>query len=217
MKRVLFTASVFTALTAAIAFGQEQEGYVKDLMEVNFFGGGGIPSGDIKDFSDTVGAKTGYSMGLDAGFFATNNLVAGLNFTYTQFKVEDQANADGLHHKLYNPNLYLKFYFTGQSDFVPYLRAHGGLAFAKFATLVENITGKRYREISYDPVFAFGGGAGLFVFTTDFSGLFVEVNYHHAMSSDSKATYQGTEYAFNSDINVIDIHGGVRILIGPSQ
>ncbi len=217
MKKVLLTASLLIVAAAPIAGGQEQEVFVKDLMEVTFFGGGGFPSGDIKEFSDTVGAKAGYSLGLEAGFFATNNLVAGLNFTFTEFQVEDRANATGLHHKLYNPNLYLKYYFTGQSNFVPYLKVHGGLEFAKFATLVGNTAPRRYREISYDPALAFGAGAGLFIFTTDFSGLFAEVNYHHAQSRDSEATHQGPQYVFNSDIDVFNIHAGIRILISPGQ
>lgn len=217
MKRLLQIAFPLVLLTSAITSAQDQEGYVKDLMEVNFFGGGGVPSGEIKDFSDTVGAKTGYNLGLDAGFFITQSWVAGLNFTYTEFKIDDGANAPGLHHKLYSPNLYLKYYFTGQSDFVPYLKAQGGLAMPKFTTLVGNVGGKRYREMSYDPVFAYGAGAGLFVFTTDFSGIFAEVNYLRAASIDSKATYQGTDYTFNSDLDLIDIHAGIRILIGGSS
>src|SRR3989304_5958 len=97
MKR-LIPFTLFLALLAVnFAGAQEQEGYVKDLMEVNFFGGGGFPSGDIEDFSDTVGAKTGYNFGLDAGFFITQAWVAGLNFTYTEFKINDDANAPGLH------------------------------------------------------------------------------------------------------------------------
>jgi outer membrane protein W len=186
-------------------------------MEVNFFGGGGFPSGDIKDFSDTAGAQSGISLGLDAGFFITNNFVGGLNFTYTEMGIDDQAQAGGLHHKIYSPSLYLKYYFIGTSDFLPYVKAHGGLDFPKFATFVNNPTGNRYRELSYDPVFAYGGGLGLFVFTTDYSGLFVEANYHRAQSSGTHADYHGVDYKFNSDINMIDIHAGIRILIAPSQ
>ncbi|MGH8014934.1 MAG: hypothetical protein ACREBV_01945, partial [Candidatus Zixiibacteriota bacterium] len=93
------------------ALGQEEQAYVKDFMEVNLFGGGGIPSGDLKDFGDTTGAKTGFNIGLDAGFFITENLVGGLNFTFTEMSIEDNTTVGGLHHKLYNPNLYLKYYF----------------------------------------------------------------------------------------------------------
>lgn len=214
----IFTVTLVLALISANSVrAQEQEGYVKDLMEVNFFGGGGVPSGDIKEFSDTVGAKFGYDFGFDAGFFITQSWVAGLNFTYTAFKIDDVAKVPGLHHKLYSPNLYLKYYFTGQSDFVPYLKAQGGPVFPKFTTLVGSVGSKRYREMSYDPVFAYGFGAGLFYFTTDFSGLFVEANYLRAESSGSKVNYQGVDYSLGSDLNLIDIHAGVRILIGGSS
>jgi len=63
----------------------------------------------------------------------------------------------------------------------------------------------------------YGIGAGLFVFTTDFSGLYVEANYLRAESSGSKADYNGTEYSFNSDLSQIDIHAGIRILVGGSS
>lgn len=217
MKRLLTTALALALLVSAPVLAQDEEGYIKDLMEVNFFGGGGIPSGDIKDFSDTVGAGTGYNIGLEAGFFVTTSFVAGFNFTFTEFAVDDQANAGGLHHKLYNPNLYAKYYFLGQSDFIPYVKANAGLDFAKFTTLVASSSGPRYREISYDPVFSFGGGVGLFVFTTDFSGLFAEINYHRAVSSNAEATYQDVKYKLDSDIGLIDVHAGIRILIGPGE
>ncbi len=223
MKKILLTASFLMVVAVTFVSAQEQqgqpvqEGYVKDLMEVNFFGGGGFPSGDIKNFGVSLGAGAGRSFGLEAGFFATNNLVAGLNFSFTKFQIEDKAKAQGLHHKLYSPNLYLKYYFSGQSDFVPYIKAHGGLEFAKFATLIDNTTPKKYREISYDPALAYGVGAGLFYFTTDFSGIFAEINFHHANSDGSRTTYQRPELTFNSNINVIDVHAGVRILISPGQ
>lgn len=220
MKKIIlltFLAVLFTAALASLAGAQEQEGYVKDLMEVSFFGGGGVPSGNIKEFSDSIGAKTGYNFGFDAGFFITKSWVAGLNFTYTALKVDEGVNATGLRHKLYSPNLYLKYYFTNQSNFVPYLKAQGGIAFPKFTTLVANSSGQRYREMSYDAVFSYGAGAGLFFFTTDFSGLFIEGNYYGAASNDTKANYQGTEYSFGSDLNMIDIHAGIRILISGSS
>jgi len=204
-------------MAVSFAFAQDEQGYVKDLMEVNFFGGGGFPSGDIKDFGDTVGANSGLSYGFDAGFFITESWVAGLNFTYTSMSIDDKANAGGLHHKLYSPNLFVKYYFIGQSDFIPYLKASAGIDFPKFATFVDNGSNKLYREISYDPVFSYGGGAGFFYFTTDFSGLFAEVNYHRAQSSGTTADYHGTDYKFDANINIIDIHAGIRILIAPPQ
>ncbi len=217
LESILIVTLFFALISANSARAQEQEGYVKDLMEVNFFGGGGVPSGDIKNFSDTIGAKFGYNFGFDAGFFINQSWVAGLNFTFTEFSVDEGAKAPGLHHKLYSPNLYAKYYFTGESDFVPYLKAQGGVAFPKFTTLVANWAGARYREMSYDPVFAYGFGAGLFYFTTDFSGLFVEANYLRAASSDTKANYNGIDYSFESGLSQIDIHAGVRILIGGSS
>lgn len=217
MKRVLIITASLVLLCISVSMAQDDEYFVKDVLEANFFGGVNIPTGDISEFSDTAGAGTGFNMGFDAGFFITFDLVAGLNFTYSQFPVDDSANAEGLHHKLYSPSLYLKYYFTGESDWIPYVKVHGGIDFPKFATFVTSPNGNRYRELSYDPVFAFGVGAGLFVYTSDFSGIFAEVNYHRALSSDTKGDFENNDYVFANDLATVDVHAGVRILIGPSQ
>ena len=98
------------------------------------------------------------------------------------------------------------------------MKTSAGLEFAKFTTFVDNPAGRRYREISYDPVFAYGAGAGIFYFISDFSGLFLEANYRAAISdADTEATSQDDIYKFGSDLGRIDIHVGVRILIGPNE
>ena len=225
MKNIFLTTLFLSSIITGAALGQDQpkeapkeeQPYVKDLLEINFFGGAAIPTGDIKNFGDTAGARATYNVGFDAGFFITEKFVGGLDFTYSPFKVDKRANSGGLRHGLYSTSLYGKYYFQGASDWVPYVKAQAGVDFAKFTTFVSNSSGDRYRELSYDPAFAFGLGAGVFFFTSDFSGLFAEVNYHRAISKNAKANYQGTDYELNGDIGVIDIHGGIRILIGPKQ
>ena len=214
----LFLIGLSLLFISGTALAQDEDFFVKDILELTFYGGAGIPSGSLSDFSDTLGAETGLNYGLDLGYFATNNLVIGFNFSYTQFSIKDSDGTGNLNHKLYSPNLYLKYYFTGESDFVPYLKTSAGLEFAKFTTFVDNSAGRRFREISYDPVFAYGAGAGIFYFVSDFSGLFLEANYRAAVSAaDTEATYQDDIYKFGSDLGRIDIHAGVRILIAPSE
>lgn len=214
----LFVIGLSLLLISGSALAQDEDYFVKDVLEVNFYGGAGIPSGSLSDFSDSLGAETGVNYGLDLGYFLTNNLIFGFNFSHTQFSIKNSDGTGSLKHKLYSPNLYLKYYFTGESDFIPYLKGSAGLEFAKFTTFVDNPAGRRYREISYDPVFAYGAGAGIFFFISDFSGLFLEANYRAAVSAaDTEATYQDDIYKFGSDLGRIDIHAGVRILIGPNE
>ena len=214
----LFVIGLSLLLISGSALAQDEDYFVKDVLEVNFYGGAGIPSGSLSDFSDSLGAGTGLNYGLDIGYFLTNDLVFGFNFSHTQFSIKDSDGTGSLNHKLYSPNFYLKYYFTGESDFIPYLKTSAGLEFAKFTTFVDNPAGRRYREISYDPVFAYGAGAGIFYFISDFSGLFLEANYRAAVSAaDTEATYQDDIYKFDSDLSRIDIHAGVRILIGPNE
>ena len=214
----LFLIGLSLLLISGTALAQDEEFFVKDVLEVNFYGGAGIPSGSLRDFSDTLGAETGINFGLDFGYFLTNDLVFGFNFSHTQFSIKNSDGTGNLNHKLYSPNLYLKYYFTGESDFIPYLKTSAGLEFAKFTTFVDNSAGRRFREISYDPVFAYGAGAGIFYFVSDFSGLFLEANYRAAVSAaETEATYQDDIYLFGSELSRIDIHAGVRILIGPNE
>ncbi|MEE8149371.1 MAG: outer membrane beta-barrel protein [candidate division Zixibacteria bacterium] len=214
----LYMIGLSLLLISGTTLAQDEDFFVKDVLEVNFYGGAGIPSGSLSDFSDSLGAETGFNYGLDLGYFLTNDLVFGFNFSHTQFSIKSSDRTGKLNHKLYSPNLYLKYYFTGESDFIPYLKGSAGLEFAKFTTFVDNSAGRRYREISYDPVLAYGAGAGFFYFVSDFSGLFLEANYRAAVSAaETEATYQDDIYLFGSELSRIDIHAGVRILIGPNE
>ena len=214
MKKLSVLCAAFLLLAVNLTALAQDEEEEKDFMEMNFYGGLGIPAGGISDWHDTLGAKTGFSMGIDLGYFLKPNLVIGVNMVYSQFSIDAEDEASELHHRLYNPNAYIKYYFQGESNLEPYIKAHIGLENPKFTTFVGNFAGNRYREKTYDPSLAFGFGAGVFYYTADFSGLFLEVNYHHALTEDSKAEYGGQEYTFGENLGIVDIHAGVRILIG---
>jgi len=216
MKR-LSLLLVFLLIFAVNITALAQEGEEKDLFEVNLYGGMGIPSGSISDWNDSLGAKMGWDIGFDFGYFIKPNITLGINFVYTEFGVDADNVASELNHRLYNPNFYIKYYFEGESNLVPYLKGHLGIENPKFATFVSNEEGNRYREKSYDPCFAYGFGAGLFYYTADYSGLFLEINYHGASSESAKANYSGIEYEFGENIGVIDIHAGIRILISSGE
>ena len=203
---------VFLLLCSLSVVAQDYEEEERDILEVSLFGGVGIPSGGISDWSDSLGAKTGWAVGVDFGYFLKSNLVLGLNFTYVQFEIDADNEANQLNHRLYNPSLYLKYYFFGEGNFAPYLKAHVGVDNAKFATFVPDPG--RYRELSYDPSFAFGGGAGVFYYTSDYSGLFLEVNYHQGLTDGAQKDYEGRTYDFGENIGLIDIHAGISVFFG---
>lgn len=214
---LIFLVALLTFAFNLSASAQDGEEFEKDVLEVNFFGGLGIPTGEITDWSGSLGAKSGFDAGIDIGYFATAQLVVGFNFTFSQFSIDAQDEASGLKHRLYNPNLYVKYYLDLESDWSPYAKAHVGVENPKFTTFVTNPVHDRYRQVSYDPAVAFGLGAGLFYYTSDYSGLFLEVNYHYAATSDAEAAYEGNTYTFDDNLSAIDIHAGIRILIGPAE
>ncbi len=189
-----------------------------DILEVGLYGGLGIPVGGITDWGDSLGAEIGWSLGFDVGYFLSNQWVLGFTFMYTEFKISEielLANS-GQHHRLYDPNVYIKYYFPSETNWAPYLKGHVGRNHVKFSTRYYDIE-DGYREFSYGPGMAFGVGAGLFYYTSDFGGLFLEANYQYLLSKDLEKRFGGKTYVFGENISTVDIHGGIRVLIGPGE
>ncbi len=216
MKRMsILLAAVLLLMTCLTANAQDDE--ERDILELCFYGGAGVPLGAMGDWHDSLGTKLGWSVGLDFGYFATSNLVVGFNFIYTQMGIDGPDEVSGSSHRLYNPNLYAKYYFIGESNFEPYLKAHVGIENPKFTTSLE---GPKYKAVSYDPSIAYGIGAGLFFYSADYSGLFLEVNYHRAMTGDAAVEFINPKQptlTFNEDLSTLDIHLGGRLLGGSHE
>lgn len=196
----------------------QEEWEEHDIMEVCFYGGLGIPVGGVTEWGDSLGAETGWSLGFDLGYFLSSQWVLGFTFLYTEFSISDVeplANS-GHHHRLYDPNVYIKYYFPGEGNWSPYVKGHVGLNHVKFSTEY-SFAEAGYREFSYGPGVAFGVGAGLFYYTSDFGGLFLEANYQYLMSKDIEKRFGGVTYVFGEDIGTVDIHAGIRVLIGPGE
>lgn len=208
--------SLLVAMVVVLGLGvgaSAQDDVVWDVAEVCFFGGLGIPAGGIGDFHDSLGATTGWSVGIDIGYFLRYNTVIGFNFKYTQMGIDAEGDVGEKHHRLYNPNLYLKYYFYGESNFEPYLKGYVGVENAKFFTDRSKPT-RKFAAVSYDPALALGFGGGVFYYTSDFSGLYLEANYHWANTKDVTRDYEAETLVFGNNLGVLDIHGGIRILIG---
>ena len=224
MKIVSILTMIFLLLvTSAAVMAQDDEG--RDILEITVFGGLGIPTGGLTDWQtggelglpEDRAAQTGVTTGLEIGYFLTPKLIVGLNFVYTQFSIDESLESPGHHHRLFNPNVYGKYYFEGESNLVPYIKGHMGMENPKFSSKVYNPAGNRYRELSYDPALAMGIGAGLFYYTADYSGIFIEANYNYAMTDNVSATYLGRTYDFNENVTTFTIYFGVRLLVGSGE
>ena len=233
MKKISILLMVFLLLSLSVVNAQEED--VKDDLEVSVFGGLGLPLGGVTDWHDSLGASLGWDIGVEVGYFVTPNFVLGLNFTYYELSIDVPSeptitgsngvpgvtfvslasNAEGLSHRYYNPSLYLKYYFFGESNWVPYLKGHIGIDNAKFTTLIDqegSVT--RYRALSYDPNLAFGFGGGLFYYTSDYSGLFLEANFHYSAGKNAEKEFYGNTYVFDENAMIFDIHAGVSVYFG---
>jgi len=218
-KKILITFLLLLFVCSLPVFAQDEEDeYIKDNLEVGLYGGFGLPAGDVKNWNDSLGAASKYLTGLEIGYFASLNVVTGFNFTFVEFKVDSEDPlTDGLTHRVYNPNLYIKYLFQSDGNFMPYVKGAIGLDFAKFTTSVENVNGNRYRQISYDPSLSFAFGAGAFYYTHDYAGLFLEANYHIGQTKEAEYTYGSTTATFGTTLNYIDIHAGIRVLFGSDE
>lgn len=211
-KSVLIALMIFAMLATQTAVAQDEDDS-HDVLEFSIYSGVGLPISGLKNFQDSLGAELGWGLGFDLGYFVSSSFVLGLNFRYTQFGIESDVDLGSLKHKLYNPNLYAKLYFQGETDWEPFLTAFVGLENPKFTTA----TVDRYREISYDVAVSVGGGLGIFYFTSDYSGLFLQANYRHAFTVDSKGSHAGVEYFFNQSVDQFEIFAGIRLLVGSDE
>ncbi|RKX25785.1 MAG: hypothetical protein DRP45_05115 [Candidatus Zixiibacteriota bacterium] len=223
---ILLAVVLLLAFSVNVVAQDDEEYEEKDFLEIALFGGGTFPMGGITDWTTKgpgevvvlAGAKAGPNFGFDIGHFLTTNLVLGLNFTYSHLGIDsDNELITQRHHRFYNTSLYLKYYFFGESDFVPYVRANAGVDIMKFTTEVFDTNHEspwEYREQSYDPAFGVGVGAGLFRYIHDYGGLYVEANFHNSFTSGSNATYEGLDYDFKENATSIGIQAGVKVFFG---
>ncbi len=211
---VILTGLLVFAYGSVVLAEDTQE---KDFLEAAIYGGLSAPIGGINNWQDTLKAKSGFKVGFDIGYFMTAKFVLGLTFSYHQFKIDAANDAQFMHHRLYNPAVYAKYYFFSASKFAPYIRGQAGVDNPKFATEVLDGGVSKFRELSYGPSFAIGGGGGLFYYTSDVSGFYLEANLHHAFAKTASATYQSKAYTFGSSSTVLDLHAGVAMYFGSGK
>jgi hypothetical protein len=221
---ILVLLVALTLYTSVCAQNDVAEETGKDFLEVALFGGLSMPAGGITDWTTTgsdgveaLGAKTGFDFGFDIGYFVTPKIVSGLNYTYSQYGIDtDIAGPDSRCHRIYTVAAYGKYYFFGESNFVPYLKVQAGVDFPKFTTSVydDNVSGYVYRELSYKPGLAFGFGAGLFYYTFDFGGLYAEADFRNGLTDKATGKAGKREYTFGTNESVLDIHAGIKVFFG---
>ncbi len=220
-KQTLIAALLILLIFNFSVFAQDDEEYQpNDILEVCLFGGFSSPKGGITEWNDDLNADNGFNFGLDVGYFLNPNFVLGINFTYTKFDILVPANlqeADLTTHRLYNGNLYLKYIQLTTSNFEPFVKAYIGIENPKFTTYVQNPAQDRLRLTSYDPGFAYGISAGVFYFTSDYSGIYIEGKYHGASTSGVTADYLDVTYDFNKNVSKFDINIGIRLLAGSKE
>ena len=220
--------SLMLVMSAGVMAQDDDEEYAKDFIEVAIYGGGAIPMGGLSEWTisnettgtENLGAKFGWDVGFDIGHFLTTDMVLGINVTYAQFGIDNNTpELASMCHRLIGPAAYLKYYFSGESNLMPYVKGQVGVDVVKFTTRVwdQNVGAYEYRELSYKPGFAFSLGGGLFYYTHDYGGLYLEAAYRTALTKDVVGDYEGLEYTFGETAAIIDIHAGITVFFGSDE
>ena len=212
-KSQIFIALALVLALSVMAMAQEDEEEERwRSFEVTLIGGGSLPMGDFKDWSDTLGANLGYMVGLSGGYYFTDRISAGAYFTYSRHGIDDYD----LGYKLYDIGMYCKYAFAGESNWEPYVKFSAGALIPKFATWVtpdHNLL----RELSYDPAISLGLSAGILYYTSDFGGLYLELGYHNDLTEDVTGEYAGEIIKLQSTVNYLQIKAGVSVFFGPED
>ncbi len=213
IKRVAAVA-IGIALAVSGAVAQEEED--RDFFDVSIFGGLTLPGSGMSDWRDTLAAESGYNVGVELGYFVTPSFVLGPTFHFSQFGVDATNEAADQNHRIYAPGLVARYYFFGESFFAPYLRAEVGINFYNFVEeVLDNNSGSvKYRQIGFDPAFSAAVGAGLLWFTSDFSGIFLEANYHLGFSDSVEGTFQDQTFIYGENAGYVTFKLGVRAFFG---
>lgn len=215
MKRLsTFLALLLLAMIPVAALAQDQAAEEKDALELGVRGGFGLALGGVKDWQDSLGAKAGLGYGAEIGYFLTSSLVLGGGFSFNEFKIDDKAVNLDMKHRVYAPYVYLKHYFQGESSWMPYAKAFAGVDFVKFATVVTDGSDTKFRLLSYKPGLSLGIGGGLFYYTSDYGGLFLEGNLRHGFTNGVTRDYNGVEYKFDQSETAFEIRAGINVFFG---
>jgi hypothetical protein len=213
MKRIrLVLPLTFVLLLAVSVAAQEDEGKWRNF-EVAINSGLTLPAGDLKNWNDSLGAKLGFELSINGGYYFTEDFCSGVYFTYSQFAMENDYE---LHFRSYGAGAYAKYSFSGESNFEPYVKLSGGINWLKFPTWVTSNGAFKLRELSYDPVFEFAGYAGLLYYTSYYSGLFLEFGYHNVMA-DGTESIRGSDYKIEHAVNYMDIRLGIMAFFGSEE
>jgi hypothetical protein len=209
----------------------QEEDEERDILETAIYGGVNMPVGGLADYTFenlnngeqiAAGAKAGSVLGIDFGVFLTSDLVIGANLSYAKNSSEEAPGIPygDLKNRFYSPSLYLKYYFFSESNAIPYLKIHGGIDNPRVLTMVydQEDGQNKMSELSYGHSFAFGAGGGLFYYTSDYSGLYLEGNFHYGMTKSATGEYMGgspLELGFNS--SSVEIHAGIKVFFSGGE
>jgi len=208
-NRLILTLTA-VLLLAIPSFADDDEEKWRNF-EVSLSTGLSIPSGDITDWYDSLGAESGFHIGLAGGYYFTEGFCAGIYFNYSRWGLPGDY---GLNFQNYDVGSYLKYSLVNESNFEPYIKVSGGVVMPKYPTW-ETADFNILREQSYDAGYGFAGFLGITWFTSDFGSIFLELGYHNDLVDGVTANNFGIDYTLEGNTTYLELSTGVTVFFGP--
>lgn len=215
--RVLLILGLVVLFAGSLYAQDEEESEKWRNFEVAIRAGLDFPMSDLKDWNDSMGAKTGMNYGLSGGYYITNRICFGAYFNYSSFGLEEPnslIDVSQMHYKMYKFGGYLKYAFTGESYWEPFVKLRLGANFAKFATWIGQDR-NQLREVSYDPEVSGGLDVGLLYYTSDFGGLYLQASYNYERLENTVGDSFDVEYSLPYNASYFSINTGITVFFGP--
>ena len=227
MKKLLIIAALFVFGMFSVVNAQDLQG----MFSVSPFGGIGMPMGDMGDDEgeDALVRAMGFKFGLEADYFFTPNIGAGLEFMYAMFgndysdEIIDEVGDDKLNTMMIG--IHGKYVFMPESMFRPYGVIGFGMVMNKIKDVIYEEGGDP-GELKLDSKFYFRGGVGGMYWVSDMISVFGEFGIDYMMTDGAGYEFEGetcyeddgeTECEVGASYMFIDFKVGVNIWFGGTE
>jgi len=225
--KVLLSVSMMAIIITGTASAQELTGRIGLTPQLGLV----IPTGDLADVNDGLGATIGFAGGFSVEYFLNENIAIGGKIVYDRFGMDTDSIEAGLHEEFPDVSFeidanwtviefgaFMRYIFTPNSP----TRFSGsvGVIMGKPDGTIElssqGITGKMETDISM--ALGLEVALGVIHLVSENMGVFGEVGFTHLMTDgkDVTITAVGESGTFESDINSqwFGVRGGITFLVG---
>jgi outer membrane protein W len=221
VKKLLIIVALLVFGAFSVANAQDLQG----MFSISPFGGLGMPMGDMGDDEgeDAMNRAMGFKFGLEADYFFTPNIGAGVEFMYAIFgndyedEYADEYGDDKLNTMMIG--VHGKYVMMPESMFRPYGVVGFGMVMNKVKDVYDWET-EEEGELKLDSKFYLRGGIGGMYWVSEMISIFGEVGLDYMMTDGSGLEFEGTEIPdaeVTANYMFIDFKVGANIWFGGTE